>query len=302
MNKYTLTKDSYIYSMSSENAPALRVPSGSIVEIETYDCFQNQIQDETFNMDALDWNRINPATGPVYVEGAEPGDILQVEIQKIDIASFGTMLTGENAGVMGHRLKGFSVKRVPIRDGKVIFNDKIEFPVNPMVGVIGVAPKEGSINCGTPGDHGGNMDTIMIGENATVYFPVFHEGALFSLGDCHAAMGDGEVGVSGIEVPAKVTVKISVIKGESIRTPVVETDEGIACIVSKETLDEAAVVATEEMVEYLMDRTGMAMDEATMLLSAAGHLQISQVVDPLKTVRMYVPKSILRAYGVEKVF
>ena len=91
-----------------------------------------------------------------------------------------------------------------------------------MIGVIGVAPNEGEISCGTPGDHGGNMDTTLIAEGATLYFPVFHKGALFSLGDVHAAMGDGEVCVSGIEIPAKVTVTLEVIKDQSLSVPVVE--------------------------------------------------------------------------------
>jgi Acetamidase/Formamidase family. len=103
-------------------------------------------------------------------------------------------------------------KVVEINDGKVIFNEKLSFPVKPMIGVIGVAPKEGEINCGTPGPHGGNMDTTLIGEGTKLYLPVFVDGALFALGDLHAVMGDGEIGVSGVEVSGAVTVGLRVLK------------------------------------------------------------------------------------------
>ncbi|MCM3766285.1 acetamidase/formamidase family protein [Neobacillus niacini] len=298
----TLTRGSYIYEMSSKHQPAIRVKSGSEVIVETYDCFLNQITSDSATYSSIDWNQINPATGPIFVEEAEPGDILAVHISKIELADQGVMVTGPDLGVMGKRVSNFAIKMVPIEDNHAIFNETIHIPLNPMIGVIGVAPKEGDVACGTPGDHGGNMDTTLIAENATVYFPVFHKGALFSLGDLHAAMGDGEVGVSGIEIPAKVTVTLSVIKGESLRTPLVENEEGIAFIVSKETLDEAADSAVEEMVDYLLERTEMSIEEIAMLLSAAGQVQVSQIVDPLKTARCYVPKSILTSLQIGKVF
>ena len=298
----TLSRESYIYEMSSKHQPALTVKSGCEVVIETYDCFLNQITSENTTYSAIDWNHINPATGPIYVEEAEPGDILAAHIQKIELAQQGVMATGPDLGVLGKRVSNFAVQMVPINDNKAIFNENIQLPLNPMIGVIGVAPKEGAISCGTPGNHGGNMDTTLIAEKATVYFPVFHKGALFSLGDLHAAMGDGEVGVSGIEIPAKVTVTLSVIKGESLRTPVVENEDGFAFIVSKETLDEAADSAVEEMADYLLKRTNMSLEEIAMLLSAAGQVQVSQIVDPLKTARCYLPKSILNSLHIQKVF
>ncbi|MDM5336431.1 acetamidase/formamidase family protein [Fictibacillus enclensis] len=298
----TLTKQSFIYEMSKEHKPSLVVKSGSKVTIETYDCFLNQITSESTEYSSIDWNQINPATGPVYVEGAEPGDILAVTINKIELENQGVMVTGPGLGVMGKRVSEFSVKVVPIKDNKAIFNENVELPLNPMIGVIGVAPEEGAVSCGTPGNHGGNMDTVLITENATVYFPVFHKGALFSLGDLHAAMGDGEVGVSGIEIPAKVRVTLDVIKGESIRTPVVENQEGMAFLVSKETLDEAADNAVEEMVDYLLGRTDLSLEEITMLLSAAGQVQVSQIVDPLKTARCYLSKEVLKSLGITSVF
>lgn len=298
----TLTRQKYIYEMSHTHAPVLRVASGTEVVIDTYDCFLNQITSADTAFNAIDWSQINPATGPIYIEDAEPGDILSVTIHKIELEKQGVMATGPQLGTMGHRIEEFSVKVVPIENGQAIFNKDIELPLNPMIGVIGVAPKEGEVPCGTPGDHGGNMDTTLIAEGATVYFPVFHPGALFSLGDVHAAMGDGEVGVSGIEIPAKVTVTLRVIKGSSIETPLVENEEGIAFLVSKETLDEAADQSVEHLVDYLLQRTSMKIDEVTMLLSATGHVQVSQIVDPLKTARCFLSKDILKKLGIKEIF
>ena len=250
-----LFKDHYIYAMSKDNKPALRVASGTEVEIETYDCFLNQIQSEDTAFDEINWNEINPATGPIYVEEAEPGDILKVEIVQIELAEEGTMMTGPDLGVLGDQLSEFTIKKVPVQNGKINFNDQLSFPLTPMVGVMGVAPEGEGVNCGTPSDHGGNMDTTLIKEGATVYFPIFQPGALFALGDVHAAMGDGEVGGTGVEIPAKVTVRLSVVKGETIPTPFVENEDGFAVIVSKKMPDEAADEAVKTAAEFLAKRT-----------------------------------------------
>jgi amidase len=294
-----LSTQSFIYAMDKNNKPALTVKSGTQVEIDTFDCFQDQIQSEQTTFNAIDWNQINPATGPVYVEEAQPGDILKVKIDDIELGSQGVMVVGPELGVMGHRLDKFEVKIIPVKDDKAIFNEKIALPLNPMIGVIGVAPEGEAVNNGTPGAHGGNMDTKLITTGATLYFPVFQPGALFALGDLHAAMGDGEISVSGIEIPAKVKVTLEVIKGHSINHPVLENEEGVATLVSKELLDEAANVAVEEMIDLLQPQTDLSLAEFTMLMSAAGQAQISQIVDPLKTARFFVPKSILEAYNIQ---
>jgi len=295
----TLACKDIIYAFSKDLEPVKTVVSGTTLTIETYDCFQNQIRSNETEINSIDWNQINPATGPIFVETAQPGDILSVKIEKIELGDEGVMTVGPDLGVMGHRLDKFEAKMIPIQNGKAIFNEKIEIPLNPMIGVIGVAPEGDPVSCGTPGHHGGNMDTKLITEGATLYFPVFTEGALFGLGDLHAAMGDGEVGVSGIEIPAKVTVTLNVIKGHSLKNPLLISDEGIATIVSAPTLDEAAKTAVEEMIDLLLPHTDLTLNHLTMLMSAVGQSQISQIVDPLLTSRFFVPKWILDAYHIE---
>lgn len=294
---YRLSKENYFFSFSKANQPVLFVHSGDEVEFETMDCFAGQIQSDDDKLEALDWNRVNPATGPVYVKEAEPGDVLKVTIGKIEIADQGVVATGKGLGVLGHLLDGLYAKVLKIKDGRVIFNAELSFPLNPMIGVIGVAPEEGEINCGTPGPHGGNLDTKLIGENAILYLPVFVRGALFGLGDLHAAMGEGEIGVSGVEVAGKVTVKLEVLKGKTIRNPIVETSALTATIASAPTLEEAVQAAVEEMAGLLKENTRLSMAEIATLMSAVGNLEVSQVVDPEKTVRFSLANTIWSGFG-----
>ena len=133
---YRIHKDHIIYSMSPENKPYMEVEIGSSLVFETYDCFENQIDSEDVVFQELDWNRINPATGPVYVKGAEPGDILAVTIEKIKIAEQGVLTTGANLGVIGDELNENTVKIVPIHNEHVLFSSELQIPINPMIGVL----------------------------------------------------------------------------------------------------------------------------------------------------------------------
>ncbi|PLS03698.1 acetamidase/formamidase family protein [Neobacillus cucumis] len=292
---YRVEKKNLVYAMSDKNKPALYAENGSTIVFETCDCFENQITSADTPFNELDWDRINPATGPVFVEGAEPGDILEVKIEKIQLADQGVMVTGPGLGVIGEELSENVIRIVPIRDGKAIFLEKIELPMNPMIGVIGTAPAGGeSISCGTPDKHGGNMDSKVITEGTTLYLPVNVEGALLALGDLHAAMGDGEVSVCGVEIPGEVTVTVNVIKGKQWKVPMAKTEHALYTIASEKLLDDAATTATKNMVDFLETEAGLTKHDAIALLSIGGNLQISQVVDPLKTARFELPLSIVR--------
>ena len=289
-----------IYEFNKENTPIERVTPGTTVAIETYDCFEDQIQSEDTVIDKIDWNRINPATGPIYIEGAEPGDILKVKIEKIDINDQGVMAVVPDLGVMGDSIEKMEAKIMKIKDDKVLFNG-VEAPLTKMIGVIGVAPEGEGVNCGTPGAHGGNMDTTLVKEGATLYFPVATEGALFALGDLHAAMGDGEVSGSGVEIAGEVTVTFDVIKGEKIEQPMLENKDSFSQIASAETLDEATKMATTLMIERIAEKSGRPISEVTMLMSMNAQLEVGQVVNPLKTARLVVPKWLLKQLDINLI-
>lgn len=294
-----LSNEHYFYHMSKDNKPKLTVDVGDTVKIDTLDCFTNQIQDEDYAFDALDWDKMNPASGPIFVNGIQAGDVLKVTIQDIEIGDKGVMVTVPDAGVMGKYLHEPTIKVLDIKDDTVLFND-IEIPINKMVGVIGVAPKDEAINNGTPDTHGGNMDSVKVTTGATLYLPVYHDGALFGLGDLHGAMGDGEVSVSGLEVEGSVTVTLE--KAENVQTehPILVNDEGIYQFVSHESLDEAVDQSVQVMIQNVLEpRTTLTLPELTMLMSLVGQTEINQVVDPLKTARFFVPQYVLDKLNIE---
>ncbi len=295
---YRVSHEHYIFSFSRDNKPVLFVKEGDEVELETSDCFFNQIKTNDDRLEAMDWDKINPATGPIYVEGAQEGDVLEVEIKKIEIADRGVIATGKDLGVLGDLMEGLYSRVVDIKEGKVVLASNVSIPVKPMIGVIGVAPKEGSVNCGTPGPHGGNMDTRLIGGGAKLYLPVFVEGALFALGDLHAVMGDGEVGVSGVEVAGSVTVKFRILKGWKLNNPLVRTKDVTATIASHESLDTAVSMAVHDMADIFKRFTTLPIEEISTLFSITGNVEVSQVVDPLKTARFSLPNWVLEAYGI----
>lgn len=292
----TIHSDTKIHKMSRNNAPVAYAKSGDTVCFETLDCFGCQIQQEDQLLEKLDWSNINPATGPLFVEGALPGDVLKVEILDIQLDDHGVMTDGPGNGVTGRAVTEQTTKILPIADGIIMFNDKLSFPICPMIGVIGTAPAGEAIDTGTPGPHGGNMDCNKIGIGAILYLPVQVEGALLAMGDLHARMGDGEVEVCGVEAAGIVTVRLTVLKNCNLPTPFLVNDEMAAAIYSAVTLDDAGVGATMAMHRFLMQELGMNEHEAGMLLSVAGNLRICQVVDPEKTCRMEIPLSVPNAY------
>ncbi|WP_031545315.1 acetamidase/formamidase family protein [Salinicoccus luteus] len=297
--KHSLDKSHFYYAMSKDNEAALEVGLGDTVEIGTHDCFQGQITSSDAVLDTVDWDRINPATGPIYIEGIRRGDVLKVTIEDISLDERGVMLTGPGLGVMGEQMEGMEAKLFDVDSagGNVSFNG-LELPLNPMIGVIGVAPEGDPVNNGTPDRHGGNMDSKKITAGAELYLPVFHDGALFGLGDVHAKMGDGEISVSGLEIGANITVTLDKAHNMVTRHPVVIDADGIYMMVSHESLDVAVEESVRQMIALLHPHTDLNLSEITMLMSLAGETQINQVVDPLKTARFFVPKSILDHYKI----
>lgn len=294
----TISKTSSVYKMSAHNAPVATCRSGETVIFETQDCFGGQIRSQDQLMNGISWDNINPATGPLYIEDAQPGDLLKVEIRSIELAPQGVMCDSPGEGITGQVLTDEATKIFPVSDGYAVFNDKLRFPVKPMIGVIGTAPEEGAeIETGTPGDHGGNMDCSRISENTVLYLPVNVEGALLAMGDVHALMGDGEVCVCGVEIPARITVTVSVIKGKYLPTPFLVTDDQFMTIYSADDLDAAVRGAVLRMRSFLIDELGMEQHEAGFLLSTIGDARICQCVDPKETCRMEVSRYVTDQYG-----
>jgi len=284
-----LPRDYVVYSFSSRHVPKFRAYPGDVVVFETVDALGGQVVDESTPLETIDWSRVNPATGPLYVEGAKPGDTLIVEVESIRIADRAVIVAVPGSGALHDRKFNAAARVMEIRGGKILFRG-IEVEPRPMIGVIGVAPEEGEYPTGTSGYHGGNMDVALITQGSRVYLPVFVEGALLAIGDLHAVQADGELCVAAAEVSGEVTVKLSLIKGKRPRYPVVEYGDRYSIIAFGKDLDEAVYRASEEAVAVLMRSLGLSFEDAYMLASLVVDLRINQVVDPMKGVRAEVPK------------
>ena len=220
-----------------------------------------------------------------------------MRIENIEFDEQTCSATGQDEGVCGNRFTEWATHYCKIQGNTLAWDERLNIPLRPMIGVIGVAPEGEPVNCGTPGSHGGNMDNTAITTGATLYFPVAVDGALFGCGDMHAAMGDGEVSVSGAEVAGYATVTLTAMPELKLVNPLIENDTHFGIIVSAESLDTAAELAVQQMVDLLASRTNESEADLVMLLSLVADVQVCQMVDPQKTVRFMVPKYVLDAIG-----
>jgi len=294
----TISREFVVDRLAADLVPAARCGSGDIVRFETRDCYDDAVTSEERPLGDRTDTMENPATGPLYVEGAQAGDILKVEILSIETRDYGVMRSNLTTGPFAGRMPARKARIFDISDGKTVrFDQNLTLPLDTMIGVIGTAPAGGaSIDTETPHDSGGNMDCRDITAGSTLYLPVNTPGALLCMGDLHAAMGDGEIFICGLETAGTVTVRVTVLKNTALPTPCLVKEGRFMTIQSAPTLDEAADKASNRMLDYLMQVTGLDIIRAGMLCSLAVHLSICQVVDPWKTVRAEIETSVLEKY------
>lgn len=292
-----ITKETVNDIMKWDNKPAGYCKSGDTIVFETRDCYDNTITSSERPLGDRE-GLSNPVTGALYVEGAEVGDILKIEIEDIKLRSWGVMRSSTTAGVFHEKYKKREAIIFQIKDNKIYFDDKLILDADPMIGVIGTAPieKEG-IPTTTPGKHGGNMDCKKIVKGSTIYLPVNVKGGLLSMGDIHALMGDGEVFICGLEIAGEITVKVSVLKNIKLPTPFLYSRGKVMSIQSAEDLDKAGDMAAKEMFEFVKEATKQNDVRTGMLMSLLSDMAVCQVVDPLLTVRVEFPLEALEKYG-----
>lgn len=291
MQRFSSKKVIHVFSPKNRSAYSAR--NGERILIESPDCFSGLVNTSKKLFEAVPMERVNPATGPVRVDGMSAGETLCISIEKIDCGPFGIIMCSPELGILCEDVRKSRTKIVEIRGNKAKFSDDLSIDLNPHVGVLGVSPAKGEFPTFHPGDHGGNMDTLEAREGSKVYLPTFVDGAMFALGDVHAAMGDGEVCGTGIEVPAEVTISLSKADDIEVRRPMIETPTEWLSYAAAKTLDKAAKLATSDLVRFIMDRRGMDFEDAYMLASVAANLRISQVVDPLMAAKMVISKKYL---------
>jgi acetamidase/formamidase len=241
----------------------------------------------------------HPLTGPIYVEGAEPGDILEVHILGFEfLHPYGITGFRPGGGTLPDEFPYARFKRIRIDPGAgtVEFRPGIRLKIAPFWGSIGVAPPSviHRLSSGPPGPHAGNIDNKELIAGSTLYLPVQVPGALLSMGDGHALQGDGEVTLMALETSLRGTVQIFVRKGKQIRWPRAETPTHFITMGLHPDLNEAARMATREMIDFLVSEKGLSRDEAYLLCSLAVDLHVTQLVDDTKGVHAMLPKSIFR--------
>ena len=297
---HILTADQKHNKFSKLIPPVLTVPSGAVIKAETSEASDGQLHakaglDDLIN---IDFGPIHPLTGPVYVEEAEVGDILAVDVLKIELHDYGWQAIVAGFGFLTDRFPDPKLKVHAIDKVRktMQFSDKVTIPLMPFAGVMGVAPNtEEMLSTIPPRENGGNMDDPSIVEGTTVYFPVLVKGGLFSIGDTHAVQGLGEVCGTALEAPMTITYRLRVLKDKpAIKEPQYETDQYYAVTGFGDTIDKATKKAVNFMIDHLVANYDISDEDAYMLCSLVGDLKIAEVVDvPNMLVTMHFPKLIL---------
>src|SRR5713226_5397789 len=287
-------------------APRLSIAPGDTVHLQCVDASGAQVRPGMTLAEyvAIDRGRIHALTGPIYVDGAQPGDVLQIDVLAVAHKGWGWSSVVAGLGFLKQRFTEpylFHWQLEPTVSRSLV---PAIVPLRPFCGVMGVAPAEdGEFRTRPPGPFGGNMDVRELCGGAKLYLPVLNPGALFSAGDAHAAQGDGEVCINGIECPADVSLHFHLHKQCSLPGPMVESAaaskqdlESHAWIVVESATDitTAARGASSRMIDLLVERWGFSEVHAYLLCSVAMHLRLSQVVnEPMFTVTAALPKSVL---------
>jgi acetamidase/formamidase len=287
--------------------PRLRIASGDTVNLQCLDSSGAQVRpamtvDEFLKIDR---GRIHALTGPIFIEEAEAGDVLQIDVLEVAHKGWGWSSVIAGLGFLKERFAEPYLFHWQLEGAVTRSLAPAVVALRPFCGIMGVAPAEdGEFRTRPPGIFGGNMDVRELSQGATLYLPVLNRGALFSAGDAHAAQGDGEVCINGIECPANVTLRLHLHKQRPLAGPIVESaardEPGVseAWIVVESGTDAiaAARAATSRMIDLLAERWGFSEVHAYLLCSVAMHLRLSQVVnEPMFTVSAAIPKHVLPA-------
>ena len=293
---------------SADAKPVLTVKSGEIVTIDTVVGIPDMLEelgapaDEPLREMKELYAKLTDRgpgphflTGPVAVEGALPGDVLEIEILDVRLrSSYGWMMIEPDAGILPEEFPYLRKKLVPLdqRNKVAEFAPGIRIPVRPFFGNLGLAPPMGRLGSAPPSYNAGNLDNKWLVAGAKLHIAVQVPGGLFSVGDGHAAQGNGEVCVTAIETNLTGVFRFTVRKDMKLLWPRAETPTHVITMGLHESLDEAARRATREMIDYLTTQRHLSRDEAYMLTSAAVDLHVTQVVDGVKGVHAMLPKTL----------
>jgi amidase len=291
---HVVSREDIVWAFGPDMEPVLEVEPGATVRFETRDCFDGQIRSEEDLVTEIDFQRVNAATGPVAVRGAEPGDSLIVEILEVNPIEWGVATLIPGYGQLIDQVQAPLTRVFKVEDGIVEMNERVRFPARPMVGVVGVGTGDEELSTGLAGQHGGNLDNHLHGAGARIYFPVRQPGAMFAVGDMHAAMGDGEICFTGIEIAGEVTMRFDVLKGKQATWPVTELPDRWMPHATADEFPEALQLVSKEAARMLVEEWGFTPEDAFIFLSVACDAGAAQACKPAEgfgtIARFSIPK------------
>ncbi len=310
--EHTLDRGKIHYKWDNSLPPAIEIESGDTVHCETEEVSDGQIKPgmPASILGNLDFDRLYPLAGPIYVKGAASGDILEVEILRLQTLDWGWAGIIPGLGLLAQDFTAPYIRYFDLTNGETApLRDDIHIPIQPFCGTMGVALDEpGAHNVLPTTKAGGNIDTRHLNVGAKLHLPVFVPGALFSAGDCHAAQGDGEVCVTGIECPLEFSLRFNLIKGRSLRPwsyqfyttpgPIQPKSDAKGYFVTTAIgtdLMTNSQNAVRDMIDWLVREKALSREDAYILCSEAGDLRISQIVDAGNwCVSFYLALSVFR--------
>jgi amidase len=277
---HRIGRDEIVWAFGPDLEPVLEVEPGATVTFETNDCFTGQITSEDDLVTDIDFDRVNSATGPVAVKGAEPGDSLVAEIVDIRPVDVGFACLIPGFGQLIEHVEAPLTRLFEVEDGWIRMNEHVRFPARPMVGVVGVATDGETLSNGLAGRHGGNLDDHLHGKGARMFFPVRQPGGMFAVGDMHASMGDGEICFTGVEIAGEVDIRFDLLKGKQGTWPVTELADRWLPHATADDYGEALKLVAEEAARFLVDEWGFSMEDAFIFLSVACDAGVAQACKP----------------------
>jgi acetamidase/formamidase len=306
---HTIHNHTCHHGWNNANAPALHIKPGETIEFHTQDASGGQLNAKSTlaDLSKLDFGKVNPVTGPVYIDGAEPGDAIKVTLLEFGPSGWGWTANIPGFGLLADQFKDPALhiwKYDPVAMSPAVYSSAARIPLKPFCGTIGLAPAEmGQHSVVPPRRMGGNLDIRDIAAGTELYLPVEVAGGLFSLGDTHAAQGDGEVCGTAIESPCTVAAKLELVKGANLAFPRFTTPGPVTRHLDAKgyevttgigsDLMQGARDAVSGMIDLLSKRYKLSAVEAYMLCSVCGDLRISEIVDmPNWVVSFYFPRLV----------
>jgi len=284
-----LTKDKHIYTLDPKATPAITIASGEELVVETWDAFEGLRDPRAIDEKALK----GPATGPIYVDGAMPGDALKIDFISIKAVKEGVHLVSPGRGFLQEDFSRHHATVMPIEGGYLLFPGGIKLPLRPSVGLVATTPPYVQNTASDSGPYGGDIDMKELVEGSTLYMPVFVQGGLLALGDCHAVVGDGAVAGTGAETEAEIHMRVTIETGLSLKAPRALTPEYFVTLSYGEELGPAMRQAVRDMVDFLVHEKGMKPYDAYSLLSLAGDVRVSRTFRPISPVKMMLSRRVL---------